>query len=713
MKLPRPLNTGVQGAPRAPDHSATMRANYNSLAQGFKDVGRLAQGLEVDRLDQQARDAAHEYEVDVINKEAEEFQKKFYNADDPALEGLNIRTTEKRVNASGDLEEVPRATIPADEVWPELINKYKTSAREAYADKIESEDRRTKFSQRAEQREAISRLNLMAKTADMQYERAAVNREWMAQQYREIGRWDKVDELIEEIDDPIAQNQMRDWADDTRIKDETTDVIAESMDTLDATALTARYESYIEKMQSDDPSGPLDKDQLEAEAHRMRSHINQINTINNTKEKVFVGNIKIDARELVSAQSKGYVPSEDEYSQQLTQVQMAMQAKPDDETLNKLQYDLARSRDVSRRFNDIVTTLDRPIDQAIQEQLVATRGESSNALEFNLARETAALLASFQSDMQRNPMEAMREYGIDRLSGIEINDINFQGDPMEIAQGLGEREQMYEMFQSMYSFSGDILTGSERAQLNTMLADEQMPVDKRLDLISGATAGMSKYSGKFWGPSIPDTQVGRYAAIGQLMQDSNTIGQPVQGRAIATQVLRGFDRWKAETTLFNTGDYSDARERMRTQMMPAYLSTPGVVDNYVDMAFAYHVAGFTGKFIKPKDLVGALDTVTGGMVTHNGLRLLTPAAGLRDDQFAEWIDELSPSHLGEIDSAWGSDKLMEMIRDEDVQLMPDPRARTSFYILNNDGQPFMQSDGRTPARLNYDPNAEKRYTGTR
>ena len=154
MKLPSVGRSRVPFAPRVRDQGPAIRSAYSQLGAGFQRLSGMLADMETDRLDQQAQQAAHEYSIQNLNFEAEHAQKTEYSASDPVLQNLSgIKKTEKRL-VDGNVVEVPREHIPADEVWPHLYAQQRKQLIEIQADKIESDVRRNDFVQRAEQQAA-------------------------------------------------------------------------------------------------------------------------------------------------------------------------------------------------------------------------------------------------------------------------------------------------------------------------------------------------------------------------------------------------------------------------------------------------------------------------------------------------------------------------------------------------------------------------------
>ena len=715
MKLPRALQLGVPGAPTVPDRSSETEWRFARLAQGFQDVSDTLRDIEIDRLDTQAQAVAHEYDVSAINLEAQEFTKQFYSADDPLLQGLEtVRLTEKRVGANGELEEVPRTEIPADEVWPELLYRNKKQLLEAQAEKIESPRRRTDFYSAAEKEIELDNLRIATKTAELQYARAAEQRKFFIAQYREIGRWDKIDNLISSVRDPGEKQELEEWARETKILDSNTATIGDAVDNLDAEPLEKLHSEYLQYMSGErEYNGPFDKDQLEDEAHRIYRHIRQIRTLTNADQQVFLGEIKYNARQLLDNNRKGYIADPAEENSVYGAVKQARAIDPTDETLYNLERDLQKSSHARNIAREIITDIPPGMSfndvLATEMKILYSNRSDLTAETRDIYDQAIAITSEFSRMLRSNPMEAIATYGLDQEFEAPIEPINWS-DPQSLSDALSERQNAYTYYQGIYEFDGDILLDDERAQLNSLLSDDALSSDQLIATIATTYESMPRHFTKVWAPSIGDKKAGKFAAVGQVVSDHFQLGQPQRGMDIANTVLRGYTRWANEPTLID--DYEDLRGTIRQELASSYLEFPTVVDNYLDTSIAYMMATYRGRLPRRRDLQEAFDIVTGGTIEQGGRRFLTPSAGVTQRDFDEWLGEYSPDNIEKPVQGWGKEAIVESLREGDMQLVPTGRSRTSYYVLDKLGRPLRHTDG-SQFLFNYDPNARKRFTRVR
>lgn len=711
MKLPRPVQSGVPSAGRVPDQSYQIEARWGSAARGLDNVSQTLAAIEEDRLDQQAKAVEHEYLVEALNLEANEMTKDFYEPNDPALEGLSVPLTEKRLMPNGELEEVPREHIPADEVWPELLTRSKQSLLEAKAEKIQSKRRRDQFTQAAEQRQLLDNLRLLEQTTKAQYAREQKQREFMAEQYREMGAWDQLRDLVTDIKDPDERRVMKEWFRTVKEVDGNTATIADSIEARDAATLETKWKEYLDYTSGDrEYKGVLDKDQLEDQANRFYSAMRTVNTLSTADNKMFLGAVKYEARQIIDNNQAGYQTDPAVLAQTRLDLASAAAANPGDETLYSLVRQFDEAQMVGDTFRDVISTVR---NGSVIENIVDFQRElDSNQYQMDpttqaVNRRVSSLLDQFRSDLRADPMTAIQRYGLETgeapIMPVDFTNLN------DLDEQLAAREAAYQYYQGVFEYTGDILTGQERASLEALLENEMLNDNFLATLVGGVVAGSSRYANKIFGPSINDKQAGRYMAIGQLMVDYEQMQEPGQGMNIARRIMRGFDRWSQDPTILE--DYVDARSKMRELLDQSYAATPGMVDNYMDLATAYVVAGGAAERgqVRSRDIEDALTKIAGGSFTHNNKWFMAPRPGLTQRRWDEWLNEYSPTNIQKPLLGWSSEELVSGLRRERMTLVPTGLTRGSYYVLDPRGQAITYQD-REPFVLTYDPQAEKRFT---
>lgn len=713
--LPKITMRGVPGSGQQVSHAAGIRRNYNTLAQGLGDISKVAEAIEVDRLNEQADQVAHDYELASINADASEFTKQFYSADDPELAGLNIRTREKYAGPNGDMLERNRENIPADEVWPELLGRTKENLKAAHGERIESEKRRNEFMKTVEQEQAQDNLKLMTKSAEAQYARGIEQRKDMAVAYREMGRWDKIYEMIDGVKNPEEKSALREWAEPLEVVDHNTEIIGGAMETLDKEPLQQEYDKYLGYMaRPDSYSGPLNQQELEKEAHRFKSHMGQIDTANNANGKMIWKELKYETRLALDALKGGQYVTTDELIKLGDQLKFATEMDPNSETMYNLNEDMKLAVYANEQFREVIGTI--PEGQTIADKLNQWRQDrdslatSKDPRAAKVMSQVNSMIKTFETRLNSNPMDTLRAYELDQINPIEpMNFDNFE----TIADQASAREYDYNYYQDLYEYDADILGRNERANLNTLMADETVTLDSHLLLSREIYKGMSQNYEKFWAPSISNKEAGMGAALGMLMTDWTTIGAPDQGFNIARTVQRGFARWKDDPTIVQ--DYQAVRESTRTQLSQSYVNFPGMMDNYLDMAMAYSIANNKAKYVKKKDIVEALNIVTGGMVEQGGRSFMTPDPSVNSVTWDEYLNEYSPTNITQPLQGWTAEQVTEGIRTDNLNLVPTGFSRNSFYVTDP-RQPsrsgIKNADG-TPFVFTYDKNAEKRHVDFR
>ena len=248
MRLPEVNIGGTATMGTVKNKGPEIRAAYNTLAQGANSIAQTLGNIERDRLDQEAVDEAFKYDVDKLNFEAEQYSKTEYSPDDPALEGLdNIKKTEVQI-IDGVEQEVPRQSIPADEVWPDLFNRYNKDAITNASARITSPERRTKFEQQETVKAGGEQVSMIMKTTAAQYKRINQKREQMIATYRAVGTQtsrDKIQNLIDTTPDEVERGRLQDWWATTKEIDENSEIITGAMATRNVDTLTAGYQEYL------------------------------------------------------------------------------------------------------------------------------------------------------------------------------------------------------------------------------------------------------------------------------------------------------------------------------------------------------------------------------------------------------------------------------------------------------------------------------------
>jgi hypothetical protein len=706
----------VQSFGHKVSQGSKVRAGYATLGQGLSNLAGVFEGMEKDRLEQQADEARHLFEIELVNKEAAEFSKQFYDADDPALLGLDVRRFEPTIGPGGDLVNQPRTHIPADEVWPELLSKTRDNLIAAHSQTIESETLRDDFIRYAELTKAQANLRLATKTAQLQYARGVEQRKWRAEQYRQMGRWDLFDDMVAGISDTGEKQELRDWGDITKEVDSNTDEIATAIANQDLDdalwILNDGYERYLGYISGDVAyTGKLDPAALESEAHRYRTHYNQVKSQSTADKTMFESQTLYNARMIGRNADKGTHLDTALEQQTREDLQLLLGADPDNKTLYNTLRDLNASVDANNAFRWVISDIreDETVFSAVaryREDLAAPDSTTSTR-DRDVSHKIDAIITRFINDMNSDPIQTLANYGLATNPKAPIETVNFENQET-LASRIAIREYTYGYYQGLYGYTGDIFTENERAQLDNLLADEAMPNDVKLSYIYSVAAGSDRYTNKIWGPSVSTPVAGKYAALGQLMIDYETIGLPNKGLAVARQVMNGLELFKRDPTVVE--DYTDTRAQLRAYLGASYNQFPAVVDAYLDNITAYAVSTNTDRFLKNRTIKQAIDTVTGGVIEWGAGTFLAPAAGLTQENWDEWINEYDPSNFGTYVMGWSNKQVAEALRNEELTIQPTGASRNDFFLIENiSGKPLYDRRNNRPYRFKYDPNAEKRY----
>jgi hypothetical protein len=708
MKLVRPNVTGVQSAGRVPDHSGEIRQAYSELGAGFNQLSDQLNNIERDRLDDQQQAVAHEYEILKLNHEAEHYNKTEYSADDLVLQGLDVKLTESVVE-DGIVVEKPRSHIPADEVWPELMQRYQKDLMQAQMLKIESPRRREKFEQVAHEKLEEDNLRMVTKTTEAQYARASAERDTQINQLRIIGTPEaraQISEIINGVTDSEEKATRQEWWAVTKVTDTNTVTITDAMETKNAKPLEEGYMEYLGYASGKKPyKGPLNKEELEAEAHRFYTHWQRVESWNDGDDKLLLGYHLANVRRTTSLLENGYHVDNSELTALSFENERLFGIKESDTLVAAKEriYDAVRANGLAR--NELSSMRgDQTINEVVESVKTDIRGSAS--VDDKYAMQGAIkIIEKFEQEVNSDPMATLNEYQLADNPDFPITPINW-ADADTLSQQLAQREMSFNYYKGMYGFNGHILTDDEKAQFGAMLEDDRLTTDHKLGFMLATSSSLESGHTKFWGPFLTDTELGQYAGVGQLLVDHERMGTGSRGWDIGRKILDGYAIRKGDPTIIE--DYAYIREQARKAFGTSYNGLPGVRDSYINMAEAYGIATLSKSLLTKKDALRALDIVTGGMIESGSGRFLTPDIKVNQRLFDEFTDEVHQDHFPSTVAGWAPEQIAEGVRSGSLTYLPTGHSRNSFYLLDRSGAALVDKATKRKLVTTYDPNAKKR-----
>lgn len=712
MKLPSIQRGAVETLRAEPDQSREVRAAYQQFAKGADDISKTIVALESQRLDDQQEAEAHDYDIRKLNFEAEHFTKESYEYQDSILEGLDVKRTEPGIGPNGEVIEVNRHDIPADEVWPALMKRQQAKEIEITAARIESPRRREAFLQKAKEEQARDFLNTVIKTSEMQEKRADERREWQITQLRTIGTpdsWDKIEGIISRVTDTDKKAELADWASRTREFDTNASIMSGAEQDRDEARLQKGVDEYLGYARNPETySGKLNTQELEAEAHKYQAHLRRVQGLNKTDDNYAAYESTRLAREIKAQAKDGQASDMAEVSTVLRELETMQAISPSQTNHDNIVYvkQAIQSNNIAR---EAITAsfASGNFSETLQEHKTELYNNSTtmSTSDRSTLNDSLTILKTFEKDLAQDPMGTLLTHGFDSNPDYPIEPIDFV-NPENLGEQLAQRQASYRYYQSGFGFGGDVFTPQERTTLNNVLADESMTDEQRLGYLYNVSVGTdATFENKIWGPSLADEKAGRYAAIGQLMVDYQQTNEP-RAMQVGSDILRGYRMMEEDPRAFE--DFLETKARMRVDMLESYSQFPGVVGSYMDNAAAYAYANNKAGFIKDSQVRDALETVTGGFIEQGGNNILKPESGLTQDGWNEWINEYSPDNFGGNIVGVSNAEVAEGLREGDITLVPTGEDRTEFYLVIPSGS---LKDKRTGAAyiFKYNPNAHERY----
>lgn len=152
MKLPGEVNVGVQSLGRLDiEAESAVARTLAEVASGIAQISADQYArYKKDQTQSQQRQASLEMTRQVVAFEERYGNKKFFTADE-VPDHIQVRRTDKVVNDDGTISEVPRETIPAYEVYPQMYRTYTQNYMQAAAVTIDDTEARNGWSASTEQ----------------------------------------------------------------------------------------------------------------------------------------------------------------------------------------------------------------------------------------------------------------------------------------------------------------------------------------------------------------------------------------------------------------------------------------------------------------------------------------------------------------------------------------------------------------------------------
>lgn len=192
--------------PNAPvREAAAITGAFNALGGGIE---RVASAYQADKVQSQERQAGLQ-----MSRAMTRFEEQFGGRDeysvDEVPESIQMRRMDKVTDETGQVMEVPRESVPAYEVAPEMFRKFAMNFAESAAVGIEDDAAKSEFMARAEQQINSQYVNRLGQSRDQQQDFIAKQLSADINEAVSNGSFGVASELANEISDPAARQQTK------------------------------------------------------------------------------------------------------------------------------------------------------------------------------------------------------------------------------------------------------------------------------------------------------------------------------------------------------------------------------------------------------------------------------------------------------------------------------------------------------------------------
>lgn len=276
-------------------------------------------------------------------------------------------------------------------------------------------------------------------------------------------------------------------------------------------------------------------------------------------------------------------------------------------------------------------------------------------------------------------------------------------EPGWIEKAAGRVPIMNDVFKQTHIFNGFLDHNAEMAQLTDTL--EQQSYEDKAKMLPQINAAFGEYAPQFYDQLIAANVDTSFAVAGQISSKNGYLS----GKA----VMMGHDIRKEDPQLISENQMK-VDEFMRERLLGAYPNNPkqmGAMKTAFLNTYAYlsNNAGDDRYDWKEDRAQAALQMVTGGTVSYQGMLFPSPEPGFDDNDMSDWVNTRDPSIL--LSQGYkGKTSYREVWRQVQtgaLQLYPRGEGK---WILREQGSgyPIKNKGSESPFILNFDPDATTR-----
>lgn len=675
MKLPEIHKIGVQSLGResraAADAAHAETSLWQSVSEGIDSLVRT--GVEIKDKNDRMKAKAHLNNT-IHDFSAEYEGKEYISVDDPNLEGVDFDLYDSKGEA--------RSEIPIHEVYSQMFEKKAKNTLKESEGMIKIPASKREFGY--QYGESINRDIASSKiTAAKQGLKYAKNEQSnILETYAAKDMYGSMYDLINS-DEFIGTESERELllaktkdTEEKFVKENEFNTYFDQINTEDRAGMTAS----LQNLQSDKYKGNLDEKGRYTAINYLQGKLTSMDAAAKSAFKVEAKYLKKEMNSVTENMKKGIMPPADYLADLDERMGMYLDAEDRWEI-----EEYKNALDFASNLNNF-TKLPAEVRE---QQLANVEPTSAQAIEqkerFREAHENA------KKEVSNDMMKFASDSGL-----VGLNEIDFS-NPASFAEGIAIRKEQYKGVVGVHGHGQGIFTKEEAAELSRSLelADSQT----KFEYIKSINDQMGYDDADLVFDQIGESGYSSFAIAGQT---ANRGGAPA-----AQKIVMGADiRKEMPEILGNKKDLTAAIYSKTKTLYGLNGDAQSSFNEAIMDAYAYHAKldGVTGVYDE-KVFNKALNTVTGkdGLVTRNGSSFITPAYGMDEDGFNNWLDRLPDTYF---DKSQGgviggtSQEMMMNLRDGKYAI-DNVGAREYLIRDHNDGRYVMGADGR-PLLLRFE-----------
>lgn len=431
--------------------------------------------------------------------------------------------------------------------------------------------------------------------------------------------------------------------------------------------------------------GELDDGERLLWKHKLETEINRINRVNSSliksEKKMIEREVKITIQNLLDGNAS-------DLDQIADLVNRSTKAKVSPATIQNLRTALqfASANDNQNKMS----RFDR-------DEFADTFIKRSNLKDFEKVELKRRLDESNNRQISKennDTMQAASDAGFVKLSPIDAE------RPNELAMQFKLRKQQMDIVQENYEiFNDDMLTKAEAASISSRV--NLLPAGDKIKYLQATTFAMGEDAALLYDQLNIDGTVGSLAIAGI----TSIYGTEDQSRAI---IMGGeyLKNNKEEANQVNKNLDPRTRKELGTAFYYAG-GTQSAVKDAVKNAYVHYVLSSGGDILSSGVDDDAYDkairAATGGMISFGFDVIQTPAYGVTQNDFEDWIERIDPKYIDELGGVAGmsSERFLSTLKDENFKLVGDGHGQ--YIVTRNDTTPLENQTKGGSFRLIYDP----------